>query len=145
MAQKTLGVMYFNGQGVAKNDVEAAKWWRKAAERGFDHAQLSLGMLYRNGYGVPQDYSEAVKWYRKAAEQGLSRAQYDLGLMYTEGRGVEADLILAYFWFSLALSNQDAPASARAEVTNDRRAVANKMTPAQIGEADRLARQWKPK
>ena len=33
-AQVTLGLMYEYGRGVAKNDVEAVKWYRKAAEQG---------------------------------------------------------------------------------------------------------------
>ena len=33
MAQDYLGVFYATGQGVTKNYAEAAKWFRKAAER----------------------------------------------------------------------------------------------------------------
>ena len=32
--QYALGVMYDNGHGVPQNHVEAAKWYRKAAEQG---------------------------------------------------------------------------------------------------------------
>ena len=46
------------------------KWYRLAAEQGYDIAQYNLGVMYENGQGVPQDYKEAVKWYRLAAEQG---------------------------------------------------------------------------
>ncbi len=91
------------------------------------------------------DYATALSEWRASAQEGHAAAQYDLGLMYYLGEGVEADPTLAYFWFSLALSDQDIPASARAKATNDRRVVANKMTSAQIAEAERLAREWKPK
>ena len=42
-AQNLLGVMYARGQGVAKDEVEAAKWFRKAAVQGDAYAQYALG------------------------------------------------------------------------------------------------------
>jgi TPR repeat protein len=67
--------MYENGYGVTKDDTEAVKWFRKAAEQGNATGQYNLGIMYENGYGVTKDYSEAVKWYRKAAEQGYENAK----------------------------------------------------------------------
>ncbi len=66
--------MYLNGQGVARDNAEAAKWYRKAAEQGDAGAQFNLGVMYGGGQGVPQDYAEAVKWFRKAADQGTANA-----------------------------------------------------------------------
>jgi uncharacterized protein len=69
--QSMLGFYYTSGiGGVAKDNVEAFKWYRKAAEQGEDGAQHSLGRMYANGEGVAKDNVEAVKWCRKAAEQG---------------------------------------------------------------------------
>jgi TPR repeat protein len=68
--------MYKNGRGVIQDDVEAVKWFRKAAEQGYPAAQDNLGWMYKNGRGVSsgrcgvQDDVEAVKWFRKAAEHG---------------------------------------------------------------------------
>lgn len=81
------------GRGVAcmdsmKNDAEAAKWFRKAADKGHADAQHSLGYMYAQGKGVLKDDAEAVRWYRKAADQGSALAQCSLGFMYGEGRGV---------------------------------------------------------
>ena len=56
--------------GVPKNDREAVKWYRLAAEQGVAAAQYNLGLMYDNGDGVPENDREAVKWYRLAAEQG---------------------------------------------------------------------------
>ena len=64
VAQFNLGVMYANGQGVPKDDAEAARWYRLAAEQGHDGAQVNLGIMYDNGEGVPKDPAEAVRWYR---------------------------------------------------------------------------------
>jgi len=73
-AQFSLGAMYDKGEGVAKNDVEAVKWYRLAAEQGDVRAQNNLGLMYDNGRGVPEDDIEAVKLYRLAAEQGYEIA-----------------------------------------------------------------------
>jgi TPR repeat protein len=62
-AQVTLGSMYFNGEDVLKDYVEATKWYRKAADQGDFLAQLKLGAMYSVGSGgVPQDYVMAYMW-----------------------------------------------------------------------------------
>jgi TPR repeat protein len=94
--------MYINGLGLKKDDAEAAKWFRMAADRGGDRAQYNLGVMYDTGTGVPMDDETAVKWYRRSAEQGYASAQNDLGAMYDRGEGVRQDLAEAYAWFSLA-------------------------------------------
>ena len=78
-AQCTLGFYYTTDQGVARDEVEAAKWFRKAAEQNLAVAQYNLGVSYANGLGVTKDEGEAVKWYRKAAEQKNADAQFNLG------------------------------------------------------------------
>jgi uncharacterized protein len=138
-AQSLLGAMYGQGKGVEKNDVKAVKWIRLAADQGFSEAQASLGVMYDKGEGVPRDYAEAVKWYRLAANQGDARAQLLLGGMYLEGQGVTQDYAQAYMWFNLsAAQGFEGAAKARDIVTTF-------MTPAQIAEAQRVAREWRPK
>ena len=95
--------------------------------------------MYTIGQGVPQDYQEAVKWYRLAAEQGNASAQAGLGFMYSEGQGVVQDYILAHMWTNLAASQ------AGGMVVKLRDQIATFMTPQQIAEAQRLAREWKAK
>jgi TPR repeat protein len=89
-AQFSLGVMYQYGQGVRRNDVEAVKWYRLAADQGKAEAQCYLGIMYSNGYGVPKNDAEAARWYRLSAEQGFARAQAYLGAMYADGELGEA-------------------------------------------------------
>ena len=67
MAQWRLGYLYDSGQGVLRDDAQAAHWWRKSAEQGDLQAQCGLGLLYHDGSGVPQDYAEAYFWYDLAA------------------------------------------------------------------------------
>ena len=127
--------MYRKGQGVAKDYKEAVNWYRLAAEQGHAHAQNSLGASYLKGYGVPQDYETAVKWHRLAAEQGHAHAQFLLGTFYVRGKGVPKDLVYAHMWANLAASN----GSEGGEKARD--LVARAMTPAQIAEAQKLARK----
>ena len=112
---------------------------RKAADQGFASAQFNLGVMYANGQGVPQDYAAAVSWYRKAAEQGHASAQNNLGLMYGKGQGVTQDYVQAHMWWNLAAAKGDTDA------VKNRDLIAAKLTPAQIAEAQKLAREWKPK
>ena len=106
------------------------------AVRGDADAQYLLGGFYDYGKGVLQDYTEAAKWYRKAAEQGQAPAQFALGLLYRWGRGVPQDYVRAHMWFSLSAVKGDK------EMTEIRDDLAKEMTPAQIAEAEKLAREW---
>jgi hypothetical protein len=87
-AQYNVGVAYANGDGVAQDNAEAVKWFRKAAEKDITEAQFNLGICHANGWGAPKDDSEAAKWFRKAADKGDADAQFRLGNMYDNGRGV---------------------------------------------------------
>ncbi|MGH8710693.1 MAG: tetratricopeptide repeat protein, partial [Burkholderiales bacterium] len=57
-AQFNLGYMYSKGRGVAKDDAEAVKWYRKAAEQGLATAQFNLGLKYERGEGVAKDHGK---------------------------------------------------------------------------------------
>ncbi len=123
----------------------AVSEWRPLAEQGHAGAQYRhFLMSYNKGQGVPQDYVQAVKWYRKAAEQGYADAQYMLGVMYDTGRGVPLDYAQAHMWYDLAASRFP-PGEGRNIAAKNRDIVAIWMTPAQISEAKKLAREWKPK
>jgi hypothetical protein len=69
-AQFNLGVMYEKGQGVAQDDVKAARWYRRAAEQGVAEAQSALGDAYHIGRGVMQNYIHAHMWFDLAAARG---------------------------------------------------------------------------
>jgi hypothetical protein len=96
--------------------------------------------------GVNTDYAEAANWFRSAAEQGYPRAQYELGQLYEKGLGVIQDYVQAHTWMTLAL--EGIPASERDrhnQATSSLDRVAAVMTPEQVAEAQKLAREWKPK
>lgn len=86
-----------------QDEVEAVRWYRKAADQGDDFSQFFLGFCHANGRGgVPLDDVEAAKWYRKAADQGNPEAQYDLGLCYAQGWGVPKNEEEAVKWYQKA-------------------------------------------
>ena len=113
-----------------------------AAEKGDANAQFSLAEIYDMGRGVVQDDAEAVRWYRRAADQGHVQAQHNLGVAYALGSSVPEDLVAAYMWLSLAADR--ASADDRDIWVAERDTEAKAMTPEQIAEAERLAREWKP-
>ena len=81
------------------DDLEAAKWYRKAAEKNNPEATLSVGVCYDLGKGVEKNLQEAVKWYRKAADLGNGAAMWNLGRCYEKGEGVEKSIDQAVYWY----------------------------------------------
>ena len=94
------------------------------------------------------DYATALRLWRPLADQGNPAAQYNLGGMYASSRGVSQgvphDLVQAYKWFSLAASRAQKN-DLREAAIKARDLVATAMTPARIAEAQKLAREWKPR
>jgi uncharacterized protein len=84
-------------------------------------------------------FKGAVKWFRKAAEQGDAKGQLSLGIMYGDGTGVPQDYVEAHKWYNLAAVEGTENASKFRDI------IAKKMTPEQIAEAQKLAREWRPK
>jgi TPR repeat protein len=78
-------------------------------------------------------------WFGRAAAQAHPIAMLHLGAMYAEGRGVPQDYVRAHMWFSLAAAQGEQRAAKTLTEMAERR-----MTPAQIAEAQKLARDWKP-
>ncbi len=139
--QFDLGMCFANGDGVSRDVVEAAVWFRKAADQGLADAQAELGNCYLEGTGVPKDIPEGVRWTRMAAEQGFAPAQDRLGMCYSKGTGVAKDYVQAYKWLNLAVAKGDARADdARLYLA----AVERNLTPEQIAEGQRLAREFQP-
>jgi hypothetical protein len=143
-AQALLGQMYYRGRGVPQDDRDAADWFRHAADQNDATAQFYLGGMYSEGRGVPQDFAESAKWYERAAEQGDGQAQYNLGVAYARGEGVTPNSVKAHMWFNLSASRLNDPRGRTAAIKN-RDQVAGEMTADQLAEAQKLAKDWKPK
>lgn len=126
----------------------------KAAKNGSPVAQFSLGVMNfpigdpgfdgtRPNPGITGNLAEAISWYRRAADQGDFDSLVTMATAYSEGIGVPQDYVEAH-----KLLNVAAPKVKYADMRNDimkrRDELAAKMTPSQIAEAQRLAREWKP-
>jgi TPR repeat protein len=110
-AQMNLAMMYFDGQGVARNVPQAIAWYEKAAGSGDAVAMLNLGSIYEDGADrVARDLMKAAAWYGKAAGHGLGTAQYRLGMLYRDGRGVTRDRAQAIDWLRKAAERDETDA-----------------------------------
>jgi hypothetical protein len=95
-AMVLLGAMCSQGVGGEKNDSQAVRWFRQAADLGSVRGMYNLGLMYEGNKGLPrtpQNQAEAAHWYSEAVRLGRSTdAAYRLGIMYEEGRGVPRNL-----------------------------------------------------
>ncbi len=90
------------------------------------------------------DYATALKEWRPLAEQGDAEAQIQVGTMYENSVGFPQDYVLAHMWFNLAATHLPADLTQDLAALN-RDFIEKRMTPDQVAEAHRIAREWKPK
>jgi TonB family protein len=99
-------------------------------------AEVGLGQAVSNT-GAPQ--------LALMAERGNILAQVELGSLYADGRGVAQDYIQSYMWLTLSISgavDEKTPFRRSQAAVDLQKSIASKMTPPQIEEAERLARDW---
>ena len=108
-----LGTRFAFGRGVPLDYKEAAKWYRKAAERGHSAAQFNLGVLYERGIGTDKNNEYAFQWYLRSAMNHNPKGQLAVGLCYLRGIGTKADYLEACTWLYEAAKQGDAEAQTR--------------------------------
>ncbi|MBO0742443.1 MAG: SEL1-like repeat protein, partial [Hyphomicrobiaceae bacterium] len=86
-----LGRLYANGAGVARDDVEAVRWFRMATSAGNLNAMTALGMALIDGRGVTKDEQEGLRLLRAAAEKDNQEALHWLGLILGQGKLASKD------------------------------------------------------
>lgn len=144
-AQVVLGSMYRDGRGVSKDELNAMKWYRKAAEQGNSTAQINIASMYLNDTGIPKSLQlqQAEVWVRMAAEQGHPKAQAALAAMYANGDGLVKDAQQAVAWFRKAAEQGFAKAQSglgsmysagRGIPKDDQQAVAWFLKAAELGD-----------
>jgi hypothetical protein len=138
-AQFGLGIQLSAGLGALRDPVQAAHWYRLAADQNHALAQFNLGLMYADGDGVPRDLAESAAWIERAADQGDAGAQHCLGVRCQrasfEGAAaaVGESRIEAYKWFHLAAAQGYRGSELACEGIN------LKMTREQIVEGNRRA------
>lgn len=111
-AQYSLASLYRDGRGVARDDEQAAAWYKRAAAGGSWQAAFDLGMLYW-GQSLDADTKE----------------------------GAPNDaLIRVHMWLGIAASTENVGCVAVGAPLRD--AVAQSMTAAQIAAAEERTRAW---
>ncbi len=138
-SQFNIGLMYEQGIGVSKNEVEAAAWYRKSAEQGNSNAQYNLAVLYENGRGTKVDFAQALQWYRKAAAQGDELAVGNLGMLYVRGQGVNENKVAGLALLLLSVAMKDSPENHAKQNISHLRGV----TPEVVTEAQALAEKMR--
>ena len=129
LACLTLGVMWNEGRGVARDRSEAGRNFARACDLGMPYACPSLAALVREngpdifrpecergdgescfilaslyyaGGGVPKDPAQAVALFRKSCASGWSRGCGGLAECYRAGKGTAADAAQASAYFEQA-------------------------------------------
>jgi hypothetical protein len=139
-----IGDAYYYGHWVTRDYAEAGLWYRRAAADGNALAESTLGDMYYYGRDVPQDFTGAVTWWQRAADRGVAIAQLNLSVMYANGDGVEQDYVRSHLYANLAAAHLP-PGEDHDIAVKNRAIIAKTLTPAQLAEAQRLARDWHPK
>ena len=117
-AQYLYSVALANGLGgVAKNDLQAFTYAKKAVDQGYHRALRLVGLAYDEGWGIAPNpvkaakyFSMSLRWAKPMAEKGDPNAQITLGKMYACGNGVKKDETEASRWFRKAAEQGDADA-----------------------------------
>jgi hypothetical protein len=102
LAQRLLGQMYQEADGLPHDMAQAKRYFALAAEQGDALSQLQLARYYALGMTVKPDPGKARQWYERAAAQGLSEAQYELAVLLLTNDPVSADKDLALRWLAAA-------------------------------------------
>ena len=139
-SQYALGNLYDNGEGVPQDKTEAAVWWRKAAEQGHVLAQLSLARRYSELSDGHENLKQTARWYQAAAVNGSTIAQIELAKMYQLGRGLPQDNAMAHMWYNIAGATAENPDYWEIAFRK-RDDIGNKMTSADLADAQRMATQ----
>jgi len=105
-AMFNLGLQYYKGKGVTKNDEQAIFWIKKSANKGYSSAQTRLGWHLYYGKGIAKNYNQAMDWWRKAIDQDSVEARYYLGIGYYD----DGEFFLASHMFYRAAEDSDTDA-----------------------------------
>lgn len=110
LCQYVIGCIHYYGLATAVHHVDAARWFKAAADQGHADAQRMMGECYYYGNGVTKNFPEALRWCRLSAEQNNVGAQYMIGDCYYYGIGVAQNCEEAVRWFRLSADRGNAGA-----------------------------------
>ena len=107
-ANYNLGIMYREGLGVKKDDVQSLAHFIGAAENGHMLGNYAVGLAFLTGKGSDIDVDAAIHYFTEAALLGHAISPVEIGSLYFRGGLVEKNFVSAHFWWSLA-QDRNAP------------------------------------
>lgn len=108
------------------NSADAGEYFRKAAERNNEDAQMWLAICYWQGHcGLKENLGEATKWITKAAKSGNSYAMFLAARIYESKTSnednpyeIEVDKQSALYWLVRAIERGESGAAEYLENSN---------------------------
>lgn len=110
-----LGLMTFQGTGIAQDKAQGLKLLQKAADMGFLSAYHRLGQAYLDGNGVEQDLNKAQQLLMKCAGK-YNNAAYDLARCYIK----KGDMYMAAQWVAEVAHSHQKQVNALLADTNNK-------------------------
>ena len=111
-ANYNLGIMYREGLGVEKDDVQSLTHFIEAAESGHMLGNYAVGLAFLTGQGSDIEAEAAIYYFTEAALLGHAISPIEIGNLYFQGTLIEKDLVSAHFWWSLA-HDRNAPGASK--------------------------------
>jgi len=109
-AKMLLGLIFLEGMGIKRNDVEAYEWYRRAAEQGIPEAQFRVaGIHFEGRCRQDRNVDEAATWFQRAAMQGHEAGQLNTAVIFYE----KLDFGGAVKWFHKAAAQGNIEANFR--------------------------------
>jgi TPR repeat protein len=116
-AKWRVGLMYYTGKGVLRDETEGVRWLEQAADAGVKWAQFAMGWICLRGKGGKKpDPARSLAYYRKAAATGDRYFAYALGEILYKGQGLPCDRVEGKRWLEKAAAGDRTFSELMAEV-----------------------------
>ena len=137
-AQYMMGMIYYYGYGISKNDEKSFLLLKKAATQ-YDEAQYQLALRYIRAEGTPRNYKNAVNNLKKSAHQGYIPSMVLLGDILAEGSSYPKNEYEAYIWYNIASVYDPAGVSQKRDL------MEKKLKIEQVLQAQGISEKFSPK
>lgn len=101
-ARFRLGRAFERGEGTARDEAAAVRWYRAAAEQGDLRAQYNLALCLLEARGTARDSVEGERWLARAAAQGNAEVAANYGGRLARGLGLPKNPTAALPWLRQA-------------------------------------------
>lgn len=131
-------LLKLEGRGIEADTTAAVEQLKASVEQDHVAAMNVLAQIYVGGELGEPDVDAGIKLFQKTASFGNPVGLYAIGQAYVLGLGIDKDLVRAHAYFNLAATRQ------HPEALQARQMLDQQLEPAQVLEAQRIARGWRP-